>query len=358
MFKQKKKYYLMFDTDWFIKNQSWLIWLCNHPILKYWFRWTLRIYKDVSFKKYIFKILPNNYHWIDEKINKDKYIVKIDFRTHNKFSKRLYYSFAIIWWILHYWDIFFANRFIPEYNFGFDELTFRPDADSESTSVDGYACRKDVDEDFATIIAGAGNVSNSNFDYTRAGAIECSTTNNQFKRNWRGIFLFDTSSLPDDATIDSADFSLYVYYLYNYFGSEPGIEIVSSNPDSNTEIINADYGTLGSTSFSSASWADFSTSSYTDFTLNSSGLNNISKTGISKFGTMTDWDFDGSFGGSWSSGDSCGVGVRTADKTGETEDPKLVVTYTSGWSDEFIGASGFDEALKTDRSNIDKIIGV
>lgn len=52
-----------------------------------------------------------------------------DFRTHDKFSKRLYYAFYPLWWTLHQWDTLFANNFAPQLNFGFDTLTAYPDAD-------------------------------------------------------------------------------------------------------------------------------------------------------------------------------------------------------------------------------------
>ena len=37
------KNYLAFDQKWFEKHQEKLLWLLNAPLIKYWFRWVLRI---------------------------------------------------------------------------------------------------------------------------------------------------------------------------------------------------------------------------------------------------------------------------------------------------------------------------
>jgi hypothetical protein len=36
----------VFSRDWFRKHQGKLLWLCNSPVTRDWFRWLLRIHKD------------------------------------------------------------------------------------------------------------------------------------------------------------------------------------------------------------------------------------------------------------------------------------------------------------------------
>src|SRR3989339_1901691 len=177
---------MVFDSQWFEQNQKKLLWLLNTPIIKYWFRWCLRIRRHDCTSR-IIKIEPNKYWFQDENIY-------VDIRTHNKFSKRLYYAFKPFWYLLHGVD-FLLNRAKFQYNFGFDTLTAYPDASSGGTTVDGVVGRVEVDETFATIRAGAGN----GFDVTGTEdyfcGLDATTTTDQFANLIRGIYTFDTSNL-------------------------------------------------------------------------------------------------------------------------------------------------------------------
>ena len=127
----------MFGKNWFKKHQRLLLWLLNKPLVKYWFRWVLRIHKDLKREERIVGISPNHYDVLVKQTKKRVWL-RSDFRTHNKFTKRIFYAFYPIWWLCHQWDILFANRFVPQLNFGFDTLTVYPDADPETYTVDGF----------------------------------------------------------------------------------------------------------------------------------------------------------------------------------------------------------------------------
>ena len=214
--------------------------------------------------------------------------------------------------------------------------TFFPDADTEISSVDGATGRGGVDEDISTITAGAG--AGSQFQDSGAfiwGArIRGSATTDQWQILNRGIYLFLTSSIPDTDNINSATLSLMPSSLNNGMSGESfsnsQLKIVSSNPASDTAIVEADYNTVGSTEFgASQNQADMTVDVYEDIVLNASGLANISKTGVSKFATRSGWDLNNTIEDlTWGSGASQQIQVRGAETAGTTQDPKLVVVHS------------------------------
>jgi hypothetical protein len=209
----------------------------------------------------------------------------------------------------------------------FTSKEFNPDAHVESTTVDGLTGRiEPVNESFEDIVSNTGNyVSDS--DVTDGGLyLMCSATTNQFGRLWRDIALYDTSTIPAGATITSAVLSLYFDNsgTFTTLGT-PDLHCCSSSPASNISLVNADYSQLGSTSFGSIANASVAIG-YNDITVNASGLANVTKAGISKFGWRISWDILNSFGGSWGDNRSGGWRYFYMADNGSNK-PKLVVTY-------------------------------
>jgi hypothetical protein len=102
-----------FGSLFFLLHQDRLLWLLNAPIIGRWFRWVLRISGESSSvgSLKIDRILPNAIFWW----HGDKQVA--EFRTHAKFSKRLYYAFRPLWWTLHAWDWAVGDReLFPELN--------------------------------------------------------------------------------------------------------------------------------------------------------------------------------------------------------------------------------------------------
>ena len=105
--------------------------------------------------------------------------------------------------------------------------------------------------------------------------------------------------------------------------------VVSSNPATNTDLVNGDYATFGETRFATdITYANFSIGAYNTFSLNGDGIAAISKTGISKFGFRSDYDLDNVVP-TPNSAKTNYTTAYTADQIGVTQDPKLVVTYGS-----------------------------
>ena len=108
----------LFDKYWFIEKQNKILWWINNKflLLRWIIRHILRL-KDIPLKKNIFELAPN-YYTIEE----DDETFTSDFRTHEKWSKRMYYGFYWLWYFFHICD-FFLDKYIPELSFGFDTLT-------------------------------------------------------------------------------------------------------------------------------------------------------------------------------------------------------------------------------------------
>lgn len=208
--------------------------------------------------------------------------------------------------------------------------TFYPDANVESTSVDGYTGFDDVasTNDWTALRAETGNISSESGTLLQLHVIATATTD-EWRRLYRVIVLFDTSAITDTDEISSAVLSLNG----DSAGTGAGItaNITSSAPASNTAIANSDYATasFGSVKFATGiAEGSIAVGSYNDFTLNASGLANISKTGVSKFALRCEEDID-NVSPTWGSGVESALDFDSADTAGTTSDPKLVVVHSA-----------------------------
>lgn len=316
--------YNYFDKEWFKKHQSKLLWLLRFSL----FRRILRIETD----KPIIKIEPNSYTVFLED-NGETWKVQTDFRTHWKYSKRLYYAFKPLWYAFHVWDMI-INPLVPQWNLGFDTLTKYPDPDPETSTVDGTVWQvysPTLGVSWSTLRSDSGNGFTDNASSEDAFLIIADATTNTWRYIRRSIFLFDTSSLGSSVTVDSAVLSLKGNGTKtDGLAITPNCNIYSANPASNTALANSDYSTLGTTAYATAvAYSSLSTSAYTDFTFNATGIANVSKTGVSKFGARNgNYDAD-NVEPTWSSGASSRWTVIQADWAGTASDPKLVVTYSA-----------------------------
>ena len=305
----------MFDKKWFLQNQKLFRWFAN---TKYG-----RSLLGHGLDK-VDLILPNA---VIKKEGK-QYIA--EFRTHDKYSKRLFYEFKPLWYAFHWFDMNIANVYVPKLNLGFDGITTYPVAGSNSP-IDGIVIRQGVDEVFGTIRAGAGNATSDSGDNSEdSPALVSSTNSNQFQGLRRSVYLFDTSSLTSSADISSAVASVYgnsSSTKANQMGSQDW-HWCASTPAANNALVSADYGQLGATSFGTITYAAFTGGQYNDSTLNASGVAAISKTGITKLGARLSDDINGTFTGVWGSGLQDSFRPVFADHTGIDQDPKLVVNFT------------------------------
>jgi len=338
----------LFTPSWFEKHQRRLLWFANTKIGRWFFRVNGK--RSEVGKKKITRIAPNHIGWRDEV----KKVATAEFRTHNKFSKRIYHGLYPLWFVFHTWDTLIANplRDLAEsfgrepawnLNLGFDFLIVYPDPDGTSgaTTMDGQVNRnlgRGSGEAFADLRANAGGDSGSSGSLLYA--ILQSDAENVFYSMYRSIVLFDTSALPDACTILSANVSVWGSHTkFNSMGlsaSLAALSLVSSNPASNTSIEDADYADFGTTEYGNIAYASFSDddSAYNVIALDATGRGTIDKTGVSKFGFRLACDTAGTapvYGSTYTnyseSYDQCKYTFDSSDHAGTSSDPKLTVSY-------------------------------
>ncbi len=323
----------VFSPQWFKHWQGLLLLAVNFPVMgiREEVRHRLRIDQDgLPLSVPIYEIMANAY---TVRIGGNEF--QTTFRTHAKYAKRLYYEWKWIWELVHKWDTGFANKFIPQLNFGFDTLTKYPDAHTETNTVDGYVYYSRSAQTWATPHDADGS-SYTNFDDASTTAIACgydayliNSSNCYLNALYRSIFLFNTSTILSTYTITDGVFSVGVVTYQDSATVTPDMVCVSSNPNSNTALQPSDYATLGTTAYSNTIAYSSLIYDYNNFTLNTSGKNAITKGGITKFGIRDDNDRSNTPFTSGTSGNKVSsITVRTADYSGTGIDPKLVATYT------------------------------
>lgn len=153
----------------------------------------------------------------------------------------------------------------------------------------------------------------------------------------RGIVLFDTSDIAASDIIDSATFGMVVLTKYSSFSGSQ--RMVTSAPASNTALATGDYGigtVAQATSDILLSGITADSSTYTVWTLNATGLGNITKGGITKFGHRSSFDADDSEP-TWGANYRDGLRVATANEVLTSDKrAKLTVTHTSTFTPKVI----------------------
>ncbi len=208
---------------------------------------------------------------------------------------------------------------------GHTTTTCMPAAGTGGTTSDGNLSQSGTNVSFGTLVGGAGSGVNNT---TAAASAElfAGTTSNGWDTLIRYGFTCDTSSIPDTDTISSATFSLFGNDKAAPDSNLPTANIYTFAPAADGLFVAGDYDSFGSTAQATAiTYASWSTSAYNDFTFNGTGISNISKVGISKFG-MREATYDvPNTPPNWSSGGDTYLIGKSADTGGTTEDPKLVV---------------------------------
>jgi len=318
-----------FGKKFFEKHQQKLVDFANTWLGKRFFQFRKGFGISDTFR--VMALYPNAVSG-DWKYEKGRLIKRTIFSTDNHYQMRFEHAYR---WLSRFLPLSAAQLLEPSTSLAFTmplfALTvFNPDADPESTSVDGFVRRSGVDENIATISTGNGSSSGDAGSTGVFTQIIASGTTNQFNNLDRFICLFDTSSIPDTDDVSAAVISFYSYFKVNESGGTLDVDCVASSPASNTSLASGDFQTMGSTVFGSVAYGSVGTNVYTDITLDANGRNAVIKTGVSKYGFRFSWDTDGTFGGTWGSGRQDAVFIRHADFG--SNKPKLDVTHAAATS--------------------------
>jgi hypothetical protein len=180
--------------------------------------------------------------------------------------------------------------------------------------------------------ATSGDLADYTGTYTIAESFEDSVGTNYYGIV-RTFLPFDTSGLPDGATITAANLSIYVTATvnsdndgYDYIG------VVQTTQASNSSLVIGDYNDCGAVNSptqgaTAIDITGISTSAYTTFTLSATGIGWINLTGWTYLGIREGHDLAGH---PIATNKDDSVTFSPSNYIGTSQDPYLLITYTSG----------------------------
>ena len=212
--------------------------------------------------------------------------------------------------------------------------TVYPDAGSGGgTTIDGQVIREGVtDASWNTLRTSAGTAV-SETDAQARPYLAGKDVSGNWATLYRAIYTFDTSTIPDTDTIDSATFSLSSYAdNVDDNNQDPDINVFGSTPAANNDLATTDYLQTGSTAYSDTpilidSWV--TSGAYNDFAFNATGKAAIVKTGVTPLSAKNANYDNANVAPTLGSSQRFGIGAFWADQAGTTNDPKLVVEHTA-----------------------------
>ena len=196
-----------------------------------------------------------------------------------------------------------------------------------STAADARIQRDGVNENFSTIRVGAGTaITNA------SSTITVTYLYSDFTGYYEGLgrygWVGDTSSIPNDATITSATFSLYGAGTKTNSVGDINASLVGFIPATPTNLVKADFNTRQTTKYATdIPYATWSNTSWNNFTLNAAGLAAINKTGYTQLMITNTWDADNSTVGLTGAGYTYSR-LQANDTTAGVNIPVLTVEYT------------------------------
>lgn len=292
--------------------------MANAPLLGRRFRAALTLREDLPVEK----LTPDAAHY-----RQDGGQLVAEIYSYPRHSHRIYDAYKPVWWGMHWFDELIADKYAPELSFGFDTLT-RYTSPGAVQSFDGVVSSSD--SVYATAQAGSNlftdvSATRLSIEASRTGA---GTPGDPYVYYIsRGFLKFDVSSLPDTNLFISATvLSLVLESVQN--ASTFSLQIFESSiTDGSTDLTSGDWSAFFSTQFASRALSGWPTGSYEDLTFNQSGRDYIKNrsTGYAKFAIRHSRES----GVTVPSNTSIAL-IYSADQSGTSFDPKLVITYSLG----------------------------
>ena len=199
-------------------------------------------------------------------------------------------------------------------------------------SVDGEVSRHADNSTFSDIISGDGtNVADKTTTFfgpvistgtgTQSGKFETSTV---------GVLSFDTSSIPDNATIESASLVLHRAYPSQDNLGRFTVVITNGTIASGTSLRESDYQTRGDWELTERKLFTYITSGNNTFKFKTDGLSWINKKGSTVLFLRRGDDIDGAYAGgpAWIQNDQSEHRWDSTEATDSGERPHLQIDYT------------------------------
>lgn len=203
---------------------------------------------------------------------------------------------------------------------------FYPDPDPEVSSVDGMTRRRAVRVTWDNLVTGVGT-------HAWDGPLNLEVTMRALDGvdPWwdltRTNIVFDTSTIPAGATIQSATLDLYCKAKHDGLGALSSLALTHFVPGSHTAIVPADYQTILNDLLSDIiPYADFVIESWTTFTLNAAGLAKVTPAGWTNLAVRAHPYDILNIAPPWVNRQFSQFQFRSAD-TDLAKRPKLTVTY-------------------------------
>jgi hypothetical protein len=189
--------------------------------------------------------------------------------------------------------------------------------------------RESVDQTLTQISTSAGT--GLTYDTQLTTSIQASSSNN-YVNNWRTVFIFDTSGLPNDAVIQDAKLVLYGVAKSNAIGN-PTLGFTGATISNYTHPVISDYNkTTTNIITTNVTYAGFQVMGTNTFTFVNTTY--INKTGYTAMWARLTWDTDNTFSGSYVDWSTSGFNFFTmVTPSGANTTPKLYINYTSASED-------------------------
>lgn len=189
---------------------------------------------------------------------------------------------------------------------------------------------------FTTIRADTGDSTGDGEQATKFLILRASATTDQYNRLYRFGYGFDTSSLPDDASISSVVFGLNFASKQNGLG-DLGLTVTGFAPATANNFDTGDFDAFTDTLYvTNLTYADVSVAGgYTNFTGNAAFKSAINKTGYTNFMLRFERDLANSATGiSWANAAETSFAIYDYTEDAAKQ-PYLVITYTSAGTDPY-----------------------
>jgi len=188
--------------------------------------------------------------------------------------------------------------------------------------------RHSMNSTFTSLRNGVGTVLYDDPEYKSMWVTSNNTASNRYDMLARAARIYDTSSIPDNATIISVNETVYGNYYEDGLGISD-IGVTGFTPATPGVIVIADFNTYGNTRYATDlnRDTDLDVDRWNTWVYNAAGIANISKTGNTNVMHRFKWDIDNSTSGlTWSAGAASGMFFNTNNTVYK---PYLTIIYTT-----------------------------